>query len=127
MELAVVVALAAIFFNTWKVILMSNGMEDLKAQVTSMSSVVTSAVELIQGIADKIDEAIAADDAAEDGELSQLAADLRADATRLGDAVAANTAAKEETPPAAPAEPEASAERPSPVETPPGPAEDPNV
>ena len=81
---------------------MGTMIEELKQTVTEMGTVVDSAVEMINGIADKIDQAISADDASEDGELSALSASLREDATRLGDAVAANTMAATETPPADP-------------------------
>jgi hypothetical protein len=63
-------------------------LDDLKAQVTKNTEVEASAVVLIQGIAQKLKDAIAAGDPAA---LTQLATDLNASATSLADAVAANT------------------------------------
>lgn len=67
--------------------------DELNAEVTNLTSVVDSAVALINGIAAKIDAAVAANDAGDNSQLAGLAASVRAQATALADAVAANTPA----------------------------------
>lgn len=65
-------------------------LDDLKAQVAKNTEVESSALLLIQGIAQKLKDAIAAGDPAA---LTALANDLNVSASALADAVAANTAA----------------------------------
>lgn len=65
---------------------------EVTAEVTALETVVDSAVALINGIAARIDEAVAADNVVDASNLSALSASLRAQSTELGDAVAANTA-----------------------------------
>lgn len=71
----------------------------VNAEVTRLTDVVASAVALINGIAAKIDAAVAANDAGDNTQLSGLADSLRSQADSLGAAVAANTPAE---PPAEP-------------------------
>lgn len=66
----------------------------LNAEVTNLTSVVDSAVALINGIAAKVDAAIAANDAGDDTALAGLASSVRSQAEALANAVAANTPAE---------------------------------
>lgn len=63
----------------------------VNAEVARLTDVVASAVALINGIADKIAAAVAANDAGDNTALSGLADSLRAQADGLAAAVAANT------------------------------------
>lgn len=72
---------------------MSQALEDLKTAVTAESTVVDSAITLIQGLSDQI-AALKPDEAA----IAQLAADVKAKADALAAAVAAGA------PPAPPAQ-----------------------
>lgn len=69
--------------------------DEVKAEVTSLRSVVDSAIALINGIAARIEAAVAANDAGDNTQLASLSSDLRTQASDLAAAVAANT-----TPPA---------------------------
>lgn len=71
----------------------------VKAEVTRLTDVVASAVALINGIADKIAAAVAANDAGDNTELTGLADSVRAQADGLAAAVAANTPAEPEPEP----------------------------
>jgi len=66
---------------------------ELEAEVAKNKSVISSAVALINGIAARVAEAVAANDAGDNTKLTSLATDLRADSQSLADAVAANTPA----------------------------------
>jgi hypothetical protein len=66
----------------------------MTAEVERNRSVVQSAVTLINGIAAKIDAAVAANDATDNSALSDLANSLRSDSDGLAAAVAANTPAE---------------------------------
>lgn len=63
----------------------------VNTEVTRLTDVVSSAVALINGIADKIAAAVAANDAGDNTQLAGLADSLRAQSDSLGAAVAANT------------------------------------
>jgi len=63
----------------------------VNTEVTRLTEVVASAVALINGIAAKIDAAVAANDAGDNTQLAGLADSLRGQADSLGAAVAANT------------------------------------
>lgn len=63
----------------------------LQAEVTNLTSVVASAVALINGIAAQIEAAVAANDAGDNTQLATLASDVRSQADSLAAAVAANT------------------------------------
>lgn len=94
---------------------------ELKDEVQQSTAVGAAAVALLNGIADRIDAAIAADDLEDQSEVAQLAAELRAQTQGLAQAVETNTPAA----PAAPAEPapaEAPAEAPPTDQTPVEPA-----
>lgn len=80
---------------TKKLTKMANELESLGTEVTEIGTVVDSAVVLIAGMADKIDE-LKDNPAA----LTAYAEELRAKKDELASAVAANTVAEEETPPA---------------------------
>lgn len=67
----------------------------LTAEVDRNRTVVGSAVALINGIAAKIDAAVAANDATDNTALTDLAASLRSDSDTLASAVAAHTPAEE--------------------------------
>ncbi len=101
--LAAVATLLILCYLYKKVCVMSEALDELKSTVASLTTTVASAVALINGIADKIDEAIAADDAEEEGELKALSDQLRADAQSLGEAVASQNGGGEE--PTDPVEP----------------------
>ena len=66
-------------------------LEDLTAKVAANSAVVDSAVELLNGLKERLDAAIASGDPAE---LEALSASLGADTAELAAAVAANTPAE---------------------------------
>lgn len=66
----------------------------INAEVTRLTDVVASAVALINGIADKIAAAVAANDAGDNTELAGLADSVRSQADSLAAAVAANTPAE---------------------------------
>lgn len=66
----------------------------MTAEVERNRSVVGSAVALINGIAGRIDAAVAANDASDNTALTDLANSLRSDSQALADAVAANTSAE---------------------------------
>lgn len=63
---------------------------ELTAEVERTKTVVASAVALLNGIAARIDEAIAANDAGDNTALSGLSASLRGDIDSLAGAVDAN-------------------------------------
>lgn len=65
---------------------------DLQAAVENNAQVIASAITLINGIADKIDAAVAANDATDNSALTDLSVSLRTQSQSLADAVAANTA-----------------------------------
>jgi hypothetical protein len=65
----------------------------LQAEVTNLTSVVGSAVALINGIAAQIEAAVAANDAGDNTALASLATDVRAQADSLAEAVVAKTPA----------------------------------
>lgn len=67
--------------------------DELNAEVTNLTTVTQSAIALINGIAAKIEAAVAANDAGDNSQLASLASSVRAQATALADAVAANTPA----------------------------------
>ena len=71
---------------------------ELEQEVARNKSVIGSAVALINGIADRVDEAVAANDAGDNTKLAGLSNELRADSQALADAVAANTPAPPEPP-----------------------------
>jgi hypothetical protein len=68
--------------------------DELNAEVSNLTSVVDSAVALINGIAAKIEAAVAANDAGDNSQLISLASSVRAQADGLAAAVAANTPAE---------------------------------
>lgn len=72
---------------------MSAELDALKSQVASNSSVVDSAVTLINGIAARIDAAVAGAGAVDKQALVDLSAELKAKDAALAAAVAANTVA----------------------------------
>lgn len=63
----------------------------VNAEVTRLTDVVASAVALINGIADQVAAAVAANDAGDNSQLTSLADSLRSQADSLAAAVAANT------------------------------------
>lgn len=66
----------------------------VNAEVTRLTDVVASAVALINGIAQKVADAVAANDAGDNSQLAGLADSLRSQADGLAAAVAANTPAE---------------------------------
>lgn len=68
--------------------------DELNAEISNLTSVVDSAVALINGIAAKIEAAVAANDAGDNSQLTSLASSVRAQADGLAAAVAANTPAE---------------------------------
>jgi hypothetical protein len=70
--------------------------DELNAEVANLTSVIDSAVALINGIAAKIEEAVAANDAGDNSQLASLASSVRAQADGLAAAVTANTPAAPE-------------------------------
>ena len=79
---------AAIVFHAYRSIRMSTATDNLATQVAALTTVASSAVALIETLADKF-KAIAGDEAA----VNALADEIKGDATKLGDAVVANTPA----------------------------------
>ena len=73
--------------------------DELNTEVTNLTSVVDSAVALINGIADKIQAAVDANDAGDNSQLKSLSASVRAQADALAAAVAANTPTEPEPTP----------------------------
>lgn len=73
---------------------MAVDLSGLQAEVARNSSVDASAVALINGIADKIAAAIAADDVADAANINALVDELRASTDGLSSAVTANTPAE---------------------------------
>jgi len=69
----------------------------VNAEVSRLTDVVASAIALINGIAARIDEAVAANDAGDNTALAGLADSLRAQGDSLAEAVAANTPAEPTT------------------------------
>lgn len=94
---------------------MSQELEDLRAAVAANAVVTESAVALIEGLADRLDAAIEADEDGDDEALTGLAADLRSQSRALADAVAANTQAGGLNPNSGAAGPANPPEDPSPV------------
>lgn len=76
---------------------MTTEMDDLTAQVTTNTAVIGSAIELINGIADRIDAA-----GGNKTKIAELVAELRAQDTALGAAVAANVVVTPDPGPPAP-------------------------
>jgi hypothetical protein len=72
---------------------MALNLDDLRAEVERNRSVDASAAALINGIAQRIADAIAADDVADATNLNALVTDLRASTDDLSGAVTANTPA----------------------------------
>jgi hypothetical protein len=73
---------------------MADDFTGLEAEVANLTSVVDSAVALINGIAARIDAAVAASDAGDNTKLTALSASIKGEASSLADAVAANTPAE---------------------------------
>lgn len=67
----------------------------IRAEVENLKSVNASAIALINGIADKVAAAVAANDAGDNSELAGLADSIRSEASSLASAVSANTPAPE--------------------------------
>jgi hypothetical protein len=67
-------------------------------EVTELTTVVDSAVAFIDGADEKLAEAIAADNLSDNSNVAQFAAELRAQKTKIAEAIARNTAAAEEPP-----------------------------
>lgn len=67
---------------------MADDFAGLEAEVSNLSSVVDSAVALINGIAARIEAAVAASDAGDNSKLVELAASVRSNADGLAAAVA---------------------------------------
>ena len=65
--------------------------DEITAEVERTKSVTQSAIALLNGIAARIDAAIAANDAGDNTALGSLSADIRANADSLAAAVQANT------------------------------------
>lgn len=63
----------------------------IKAEVENLKSVNASAIALINGIAAKVEAAVAANDAGDNSELAGLADSIRSEASSLAAAVTANT------------------------------------
>lgn len=72
---------------------MADDFTGLESEVTNLTSVVDSAVAAFNGIAARIDAAVAASDAGDNTKLTELAGSVRAQADALAAAVAANTPA----------------------------------
>ena len=70
----------------------------LEAEVTNLSTVVDSAVAVINGIAAQVEAAVAANDAGDNSKLATLATDIRGRANALATAVASGTVAEDEPP-----------------------------
>ena len=70
---------------------MSAELDALTAQIASNTTVIGSALVLIRGIRDRIDQAITGADAATRAKLTELRNDLSTTDQELADAVAANT------------------------------------
>lgn len=101
---------------SWSYLRMSQELEDLRAAVAANAVVTESAVSLIEGLADRLDAAIAqADDEESNDALETLAADLRTQSRALADAVAANTQSGGLNPNSGAAGPANPPEDPSPV------------
>lgn len=76
---------------------MADDFTGLESEVTNLTSVVDSAVAAFNGIAGRIEAAVAASDAGDNTKLTELAGSVRAQADSLAAAVAANTPAAEPT------------------------------
>ena len=70
-------------------------LDDLRNTVAQNRDVTESAITLLEGLKQKLDDAIASGDP---NALAQLSADLGSETTRLADAVTANTPAPASTP-----------------------------
>jgi hypothetical protein len=70
---------------------MADDFSGLESEVANLTSVVDSAVALINGIAAKIDAAVAASDAGDNTKLTALSASIKGEADALAAAVASNT------------------------------------
>lgn len=77
---------------------MAIDLSGLEAEVTNNDTVDGSAIALINGVAQQIEDAIAADDIADATNVNALAARLRASSDALAAAIAANTPAEPPTP-----------------------------
>lgn len=84
---------------------MSTKMEDLTAQVAANTTVIDSALTLIQGFSAQLDAAVAAARAGDDTKLTELAASLKSEDDALAAAVAANTPGTPPTPSQSPRRP----------------------
>ena len=65
--------------------------EEITAEVERTKTITQSAIALLNGIAARIDAAIAANDAGDNTALGSLSSDIRANADALASAVEANT------------------------------------
>lgn len=70
--------------------------DELNAEVTNLTTVAESAIALINGIADKIQAAVDANDSGDNSQLKSLASSVRSQADALAAAVAANTPSEPE-------------------------------
>lgn len=87
----VILALSVVTYVARKGVLME--LQGLKDQVAAESTVIASAVVLLNGISARIDAAIAAAEAGDATALAELSASVKADTDSLSAAVAANTPA----------------------------------
>lgn len=67
-------------------------------EIAELTTVVDSAVAFIDGADEKLAEAIAADNLSDNSNVAQFAAEMKAQKTKIAEAIARNTAAEEETP-----------------------------
>lgn len=67
--------------------------EPLVTEVTDLTTVADSAVALMDGFADRLAAAIAADNLSDDSSVAQFAADFKSQKDKLAEAVARNTPA----------------------------------
>lgn len=70
--------------------------DELNAEVTNLTTVAESAIALINGIAEKIQAAVDANDSGDNSQLKSLASSVRSQADALAAAVAANTPSEPE-------------------------------
>lgn len=67
---------------------------ELRAEVERIKAVRPSIVAIINGIADKVDAAVKANDAGDNSELAALSSDVRAEADAFAEAAVSNTPAE---------------------------------
>jgi hypothetical protein len=72
--------------------------DPLVTEVTELTTVAESAVALMDGFSQRLDDAIAADNLSDNSNVARFAADVNAQKTKLADAVARNTVAATEPP-----------------------------